>query len=147
DPGNPAGAIDPDQSAALPEYKATISWGPAGPTTTLDSFNDPSAFVFARGGTFRVLASPAAAEEGTYGVTLQVAHDAVPAKPAVVTLTLTVAEVAVAAAASQPSLAAVPEGATLAAVPLVAFVDPARAEPNASDPGGLAGHYQVVSID
>src|SRR5262249_13875030 len=43
DPGNPTGTFDSTQSSAAPEYTAIVNWG-NGTTTTLDSFNNPSAF-------------------------------------------------------------------------------------------------------
>jgi uncharacterized repeat protein (TIGR01451 family) len=75
DSGNPSGTIDPGQTATNPEYRALVSWGD-GTTTTLDSFNNPTAFVSVGGGTFQVHA-PAHSyfEEKAYTISLSVGHE------------------------------------------------------------------------
>jgi PKD domain-containing protein len=90
DTGNPTGTFDPTQTAAQPEYVAVIKWGD-GKSDTVDSFNNPSAFNFAGGGTFKVRApAHTYAEEGSDNISLTVTHETQSAVGPVQTATITV---------------------------------------------------------
>jgi hypothetical protein len=83
-------------------------------------------------------------EEGTYKVTVKVTNT-LDGEWDTKTFTVTVNDKALAAGASVPVSAV--EGAAFTGTAFATFTDPGGAEPNPSDPGPLASHYKVVSID
>jgi PKD repeat protein len=124
DPGNPSGTTDADQTATQPEYKAVIDWGD-GTTTTLDSFNNPTAFNFTGSGTFQVIAPVHTyAEDGSYNISLTVTHDANSAVGAVQTDSITVNEVPLTNIVATPP-GGIVEGNNSGPLTVATFTDPA----------------------
>jgi hypothetical protein len=131
DPGNPSGTFDSTQvSTATAEYTATIDWGDGtsvADTTTINSFDNPTLFVFQGGGTFEVIApSHVYAEEGTFNITLTLTHDGLAAVGPVGTATATVNDAAITVnAGSGTTLSAINEaGSTPGGEVIGTFTDP-----------------------
>lgn len=125
---------DPAGAEVLVDYSATIAWGDGSTSSGAIAFDSGS-------GTFTVSGAHTYGEEGTFTITTSIHHDA--ASDASITSTAKVIDPAV--VAGGVGVTAV-EGAAFTAS-ISTFMDPGGPEPNASDPGALANHYTVDSID
>jgi hypothetical protein len=141
DPFNPSGTIDASQvSTATAEYTAVIDWGD-GPTTTLNSFDDPTAFVSTGNGNFNVVApAHTHGDAGDYDITLTVTHLGVGSAGPVQTDSLTVNEVAVTVNANSGTALTITAGqATPANTVLGTFTDP-------GNPSGILDPHQTSAL-
>jgi autotransporter-associated beta strand protein len=145
DPSNPNGSIGANQTTAQPQYKVVIDWGDGSTNTTLDTFNNPSAFSFVTGsgGTFQVLApAHTYSEEDTFNITLTVTHDIDPAVGSVQTNSITVNDPSVVGTGG--FTVAATEGVTSAVQTVATFTDPGGAELTGGQP--TPGEY-AATID
>jgi uncharacterized repeat protein (TIGR01451 family) len=131
DPGTPLGE-------PLGDYSATISWGDGSPNTAGLIALGP---VVNGVQTFTVTGTHTYAEEiaNGYTITVTINHDQL-TTPTTVTTTATVADPAVVPAGQTFNAT---EGSAFNGV-VATFVDPAGGEPNASDMGALATHYNAM---
>jgi hypothetical protein len=135
DPAGPEPNSVDTKGTVSDHYKVdSIDWGDG---TALDK---ASGTVSLAASTFTVAGNHTYGEEGTYTITAVVDHEGV---LTTVTATATVSDPAVVATAV-PVFAVECRTNT---VTLATFTDPGGPEPNAFDPGPLANHYKIDSID